>query len=137
NLSDTWRAGFDLQRASDKEFLRLYDISKQNVLSSDIYAERLAGRDYTRISAITFEDVRLGPRPQQPDVLPMVESNFIGEPDSFLGGRWSLGGNLLGLRRPASGQDVQRASLDGGWQRRDIFSSGITTLVSLQGRGDF
>jgi LPS-assembly protein len=137
DLSNTWRAGFNLQRVSDKEFLRLYDISKQNVLDSDIYAERFSGRDYTRVSAITFEDVRLGPRPKQPDVLPMLDSRFIGEPAGFLGGRWSFGGNILGLRREASAQDVHRASLDLGWQRRDIFASGLASLLSLQGRGDF
>lgn len=137
DLTDVWRAGFDVQRVSDKEFLRLYDISGKNVLDSDLYAERLSGRDYTRISMVTFEDVRLGPRPIQPDLLPMVETRFIGEPDSVLGGRLEAGGNLLGLRRPASGQDVQRASFDGGWQRRDVFSSGLVSKISLNGRGDY
>ena len=137
DLSDTWRGGFDLQRVSDKEFLRLYDISSKNVLDSDIYAERLSGRDYTRVSMVTFEDVRLGIRPEQPDLLPMLETRFIGEPNSFLGGRWEVGGNLLGLSRQASGQDVQRGSFDAGWQRRDVFSSGLTSLLSFSGRGDY
>ena len=137
DLSDTWRAGFDVQRVSDKEFLRLYDISSKNVLDSDVYAERFSGRDYTRMSMVTFEDVRLGPRPIQPDLLPMVETRFIGEPDSVFGGRLEAGGNLLGLSRQASSQDVQRMSLDAGWQRRDVFASGLVSLVRLSGRGDY
>lgn len=137
DLDRKWRAGFDVERASDKEYLRLYEISKENVLESEAYAERLAGRDYTRISAMNFQDVRLGNRPDQPDLLPWIDHRMFGEPGGLLGGRWEAGAGALGVRREGTDQDVQRASLDLGWERRDIFPIGLSTVASVHGRGDF
>ena len=137
DIDDKWRAGFDAQRVSDKEYLRLYDISKANVLENTAYAERFAGRDYTRIEARNFQDVRLGPRPEQPDVLPSLQHRSIGEPNGVLGGRWTAGASTLELYRPDTGQDVQRGSLDLGWERRDVTPLGVVTRVGLSGRSDF
>lgn len=137
DLDDKWRAGFDIQRASDKEYLRLYDISKPNVLQSDAYLERFSGRDYTRISALTFQDVRLGVRPEQPDMLPSLEHRMYGEPDSLLGGRWTAGASTLELRRSGNAQDMQRGSVDIGWERRDLSAIGLSTVWNLSGRGDY
>ncbi|MDE1151072.1 MAG: LPS assembly protein LptD [Micavibrio sp.] len=138
DLSDTWRAGFDVQRASDKEYLRLYDIAKDNnVLQSDAYAERFSGRDYTRIDTLTFQDVRLGIRPDQPIMLPSLEHRMYGEPDALFGGRWTAGLQTLELHRDGVDQDMQRGSVDLGWQRRDVSSLGTSTTFNLSGRGDF
>jgi LPS-assembly protein len=138
DLNDKWRAGFDVQRASDKEFLRLYNLpGQQNVLQSDAYAERFSGRDYAVVEALSFQDVRLGTRPDQPAIVPNIEDRMIGEPGALLGGRWTAGLSTLGLYRSASGQDVQRASVDAGWERRHISPMGFSTRVSLDTRGDY
>ncbi len=137
DIDEKWRAGFNVQRASDKEFLRLYDITSQDVLESRAYAERFSGRDYTNISAFNFQDVRLGLRPDQPDVLPSLEHRSYGEPDKLFGGRWTAGLSTLELRRSGDDQDVQRGSVDLGWERRDVSRQGFVTRVSLSGRGDF
>ncbi|MBI1214865.1 MAG: LPS assembly protein LptD [Alphaproteobacteria bacterium] len=138
DLSNTWRAGFDVQRASDKEFLRLYDLpGQQNVLQSDAYAERFSGRNYARVAATNFQDVRLGTHPGQPSILPEIEDSMTGEPDGMLGGRWTAGFSTLGLYRSSSGEDMQRASVDAGWERRNISPLGFSTRVSLDTRGDF
>lgn len=137
DINDKWRAGLNIERASDKGYLRLYDISKENVLENEIYAERFAGRNYSRISALNFQDVRLGIRPDQPDVLPMAEHRVYGEPASTLGGRWTAGASALALHRDSGGQDMQRASADIGWQRRDVLPVGLVTQLDLAARGDF
>lgn len=137
NIDDKWRAGLNLERASDKGYLRLYDISRENVLESEIYAERFAGRNYSRISAMNFQDVRLGIRPDQPDILPQAEHRMYGEPVSALGGRWTAGVSALALHRGNDGQSMQRASADVGWQRRDVLPVGVVTQIDVAGRADF
>ena len=136
DLNDMWRSGVSFSRSTDKEYLRLYDISRENVLNSQIYAERFSGRDYSRISAFGFQDVRLGVRPDQPYIFPMMEHTMIGEPNSLLGGRWQIGASALGLVRDSDSQDVQRASVTAGWERRDVSSLGLVTVAALDGRGD-
>lgn len=137
DIDDKWRAGFDFRRVSDKEYLRLYDISRPNVLESTAYAERFSGRDYTRIAALNFQDVRLGNRPDQPDILPSLEHRSFGEPGQTLGGRWTAGVQTLELFRPGSDQDVERGSVDLGWERRDVTGIGLVTRVALSGRADY
>ncbi|MCE9507544.1 MAG: LPS assembly protein LptD [Alphaproteobacteria bacterium] len=137
DINDKWRSGFDLARTTDKQYLRLYDISKENVLTNQVYAERFYGRDYSRISAFNFQDLRLGIRPDQPDIVPMAEHYMIGEPQSLWGGRWQAGISALGLNRQNDNQSMQRGSVDAGWERRGISSWGMETLLHLDGRGDF
>lgn len=137
DFSDTWRGGLNVARASDKEYLRLYDISDEDVLQNQIYAERFSGRDYTLIRALNFQDVRLGIRPEQPDLLPMMEHRMLGEPGSFLGGRWEAGASTLGLIRGDNNQSVFKGGLDLGWKREDILTSGLVTTMALNVRGDF
>lgn len=137
DINDKWRAGLDIERVSDKGYLRFYDISNENVLENEVYAERFAGRNYSRVSAMNFQDVRLGVRPEQPDILPMAEHRMYGEPISALGGRWTVGASALALHRDKNGQDMQRASTDIGWQRRDIFPVGLVTQMDLSARADF
>jgi len=134
--SRTWRSGFDLNRVSDKGYLRLYDISSANVLESQVFAERFSNRDYTRIEAVSFQDVRLGNRVNQPEILPLVQHRIYSAPGSLLGGRWTLGLNAAGLHRQTSQQDTLRGSIDTGWERQFISHGGIKTVVDAHIRGD-
>ncbi|MFH1158051.1 MAG: LPS assembly protein LptD [Pseudomonadota bacterium] len=136
DLNDLWRSGVSFSRSTDKEYLRLYDISRDNVLSSQVYAERFSGRNYSRISAFGFQDVRLGIRPDQPYIFPMMEHTMTGEPDSLLGGRGQIGASALALIRDGENQDVQRVSVTAGWERRGVSSAGLATVARLDGRGD-
>ena len=136
DLNDLWRGGINFSRTTDKQYLRLYDISEENVLTSQIYAERFSGRDYSRISAFGFQDMRLGTRPDQPYIFPMMEHTMIGEPDSLWGGRGQIGMSVLGLTRDGNNQDVQRASVTAGWERRGVSSLGFETVAGLEWRGD-
>jgi len=137
DINDKWRAGFNVEKASDKGYLRLYDLSKENVLESEIYAERFSGRNYSRISGLSFQDVRLGLRPEQPDIFPRMEHRMVGEPGALFGGRWTAGVSALSLFRDENQQDMQRGSVDIGWERRDILPVGLVTTWNLGARGDF
>ncbi|MBI3440705.1 MAG: LPS-assembly protein LptD [Proteobacteria bacterium] len=91
DINNLWRSGFDISRVSDKQYLRLYDLSQDNVLVNQAYAERFSGRNYSRVSAYNFQDVRLGSNAVQPDILPMAEHTMVGEPGSLWGGSLRLG----------------------------------------------
>ena len=137
NLSDTWRAGFNAEGVSDKSYLRLYDIDNKDILENTMYLERLSGRDYTNVRALAFRDLRLGPRPKQPEIAPELVHRMIGAPKATLGGRWDLGVSSMYLHRGDSDeQDVQRASADIGWERRFVADAGLVSTVRTSARVD-
>jgi LPS-assembly protein len=147
DLDNKWRTGFDLRRASDKQYLGFYDlysttsqsqtgIKTNGVLTSDVYAERFSGRDYSLVSAMSFQDLRLNAGTDQPDILPMAEHKMLGEPNALWGGRWSFDTSVLGLKRNPGDQDVQRGSVDLGWERHGVSSLGFSNTIALDGRTD-
>ncbi|MFP4313433.1 MAG: LPS-assembly protein LptD [Alphaproteobacteria bacterium] len=141
DLNEKWRTGFDIEYASDDQYLRQYDFSSKDVLENELYAERFSGRNYTALRALAFQDVRVGDlqNEDQPQVLPEIISNWVGEPGSMplIGGRWDLEGSLLGLHREGEKQDMMRVSLEAGWYRRLISDYGLVTMVDADVRGDF
>lgn len=137
DINDNWRAGLNIAHVSDKQYLNLYNISKENVLNSQIYAERFSGRDYSRVSALNFQDLRLGIHPDQPDIFPMAEHHMLGAPKGLMGGRWQADLTAVGLNRLNNNQDVQRSAVDVAWERQDISKLGLATKTRLDARGDF
>lgn len=137
DLTDKWRSGFNFMRSSDKEYLRLYDISNENVLENIAYAERFDNRDYTNLNVQHYQDVRLGLRPSQPDVLPSFYHSMLGDPESLLGGRLSFEASALGLRRNGDEQDVNRASSELGWRIDHISSTGLSLSTNMSARMDY
>ncbi len=140
DMNDKWRSGVNINWASDDQYMRQYDFNEEDVLENEIYAERFSGRDYAAGRLLTFQDVRVRENQvEQPEVVPEMIASFIGEPGSVpvVGGRWEGGASFLGLRRGGSGQDMNRVSLDGGWQRRLVSDYGFLTTVDANARGDF
>lgn len=137
DIDDRWRAGFSTQLASDDQYLRQYDITSDNILENQLYAERFDNRDYAVARALAFQDVRVSDRAtDQPNILPEVQAGFYGDPNALLGGRWDLGVSALGLTRKGSGQDVLRGSVNAGWERRDVMPIGLVNTLSAGVRGD-
>lgn len=137
NINDKWRAGTSLELVSDDQYLRQYNISNKDVLENQIYLERFSLRDYGTIRAINFKDIRTSDRSDdQPNLLPEIYTRFLGAPNALLGGRWGVEASALGLVRDGSGQDVSRASLDLGWQRRHVSNLGLVSTLDLSSRGD-
>jgi LPS-assembly protein len=140
HMNDKWRSGVNVNWASDDQYMRQYGISSEDVLENEVYAERFSGRDYAVGRLMTFQDIRVREnQADQPDVMPEAIASFIGEPDSVpvLGGRWDAGMSFLGLRREGSGQDMNRVSMDAGWERRLVSDYGFLTTVDASVRGDF
>ena len=137
NLNDKWRTGFKAQLASDEQYLRQYDLSGDRILENEIFAERFDNRDYAVARVLAFQDIRVSDRStDQPNIFPEVKAGFVGDPNALLGGRWNLDVSALGLTRKGSGQDVVRGSTEVGWERRDVFRSGVVNTLSASARAD-
>lgn len=137
NIDDHWRAGIQSEVVSDDQYARQYDVSNEDVLESEIYAERFDGRDYAVARMMAFQDIRVSDRQrEQPKILPEIEAGFKGDPNQTLGGRWSVDASVLGLERDGNGQDLARGTLEAGWQRRDILPMGLVSTLDLNTRGD-
>jgi LPS-assembly protein len=137
DINRKWRAGAQLQLVTDEQYLRQYNFSSDDVLENKVYVERFDGRDYATAKMIRFKDVRVSDREvDQPNVLPEIYSRFLGRPNGFLGGRWSLEASALGLQREGDEQDMTRGSVKAGWQTRQVSSIGTVTTVDLMSRAD-
>ncbi len=137
DINQNWRAGANLQAASDDQYMRQYDVTNDDVLENEVYAERFDDRHYAVIRAMAFQDVRVSSNQvEQPAVLPEVKARFTGAPNETLGGRWHLDASALTLFREGDDQDVARTTLEGGWQRRFIHSSGLVSRADMIVRGD-
>jgi LPS-assembly protein len=137
DIDNTWRAGTDVQYASDKSYLPRYYISSLDQTTTRAYVEGFKGRDYAALNSYAFQDLRAGTDATEPFVLPSATISALGDPGQTLGGRWSFDGNSLITTRNNTGQtlvqqgpDTRRLSLNGGWQRQLISSTGLETTVS-------
>ena len=136
DINDTWRMGGDLNIASDPNYLRQYYSYSGSLLTSRLYAEDFFGRDYATIRGYHFQDLRFNNTQAAPNVAPLAQYSALGEPDSLLGGRWSLDTGLVGLTRTSTGPDQTRFSLEPGWARQLVSDTGLVTTVNARARAD-
>lgn len=115
DIDDTWRMGIDANGALDDTYLRRYQISSDQTLTSRLFAEGFRRRNYAVVNAYAFQGLRAtNDQDTIPLALPMIDFNHVGEADRF-GGRTSLDVNLLALHRE-QGVDSRRLSVTGGWR---------------------
>lgn len=129
DINKTWRAGFDINRATDDTYLRRFGFDSPPVLESRVYAEGFRGRNYLAVNAYSFQDQRAeADSIDSPLVLPLVEFSHVGEPDRF-GGNFNVDASLLAVSRDESGNDTRRISIRPSWNRR--FSDSIGNLFNF------
>jgi LPS-assembly protein len=134
DLDDTWRTGFDVNRASDRSYLRRFSFfgSSGNSLKTNAYIEGFRGRNYAAAKVLLFQDLRSGQRPNEPKIAPLLDFNHVGEPTRF-GGRFSIDANARSLYRKDAA-DSQRLSLKLGYSFPYTADAGFVTTLrgSLQ-----
>ncbi len=135
DINRNWRWGYEFFRASDDTYLRRYDISNQDVLTTNLFAERFKGRNYAAINQYIFQDLReeLG-ETETPFILPKIDYNYVSEP-GVLGGRFTFDADGLVLQR-ARGTDSRRISLTGAWELPYIGPLGSLFRLAARLRGD-
>lgn len=133
DIDSKWRAGAQARLVTDDRVLRRYDIDEDaDVLTNELYAERLSGRDYAVVRAMGFRDLRTATQAaDQPHILPEARASFVGDagsaPVPVLGGRWGVDASFLGLYRDGDGQDMRRTHLKAEWVGRAIADMGLVT----------
>ncbi|MXO74488.1 LPS assembly protein LptD [Altererythrobacter aerius] len=130
-----WSTNFSVRRATDRTFLRRYDISRDDRLRSMVEVERIDGDSYLAIAGYATQTLRIGvPQGQVPIALPLIDyRKRIDAP--LVGGKLELIANTLAIHR-RDGQDTQRAFLGGKWDFRRVTAWGqMLTLTALL-RGD-
>ncbi|WP_454597266.1 LPS-assembly protein LptD [Qipengyuania sp. SM2507] len=134
-FSPEWSLTGSLRAASDRTFLRRYDISRDDRLRSMVELERIDRDSYLSIAGWATQTLRLGaPQGQVPLALPAIDYRKRLD-DPLLGGKVELQANSLAILRQ-EGQDTQRAFARARWDLRRI--TGLGQVVQLTGllRGD-
>ncbi|MCR9255195.1 MAG: LPS assembly protein LptD [Alphaproteobacteria bacterium] len=115
HLSDTWRAGFDVERTSLRTYQERYNIGDPETLTSRAYAERLDGLDFFRVETMAFQGLRsFDVSEETPLIAPFVQYATVGHPGPY-GGRVSVDAEALSLTREI-GADQHRFSLLAGYE---------------------
>jgi LPS-assembly protein len=134
-LGPSWSVTAFGRYATDRTFMRRYDISRDDRLRSFVNAERITADSYISIAGWAFEGLRLTDvNGMQPIALPAIDARWrIADP--WLGGRVELQANSLAILRIA-GQDSQRAFASARWDRRSITGLGQELVLTAYARGD-
>lgn len=134
-FSPDWSMTGSLRLASDRTFLRRYDISRDDRLRSTINLERITEQSYLSIAGWATQTLRItAEQGQIPLALPAIDyRQRLADP--VLGGAVQFQANSLALLRQ-DGQDTQRAFAGVQWDRKQLTGMGqIVTLTALA-RGD-
>jgi LPS-assembly protein len=130
-----WSVTASIRRASDRTFLRRYDISRDDRLRSMIEVERITTDSYLSLAGWETQTLRVGDREGLvPLALPVLDyRRRINDP--LFGGRIELQANSMAIER-SSGQDTQRAFAGARWDLRRITGMGQEVTLTTLVRGD-
>jgi LPS-assembly protein len=117
SIDDTWRWGFDINRASSLRYMRDFRVQNwQPVLASSVFLEGFGQGSYTRLDARSYQGLASTIIARRlPLIAPFYQYSYAGEPDR-LGGRIGLDFDLLNIMR-TEGSTTRRAHLSTQWDR--------------------
>ena len=137
NYDDTWRYGFDLNRASSSTYVRNFSLSSYlagtpNILTSQAYIEGFGQGAYTRLDARAYQGLSSNIVDSTlPVVMPRYVYNYSGQLDD-LGGRFSATAGAFNVVR-TTGTNTQRANLTLDWERPATGPLGDLWKLTLHG----
>ncbi len=130
-----WSLTYSGRIATDRTFMRRYDISRDDRLRSTFEIERIGGSSYLSVAGWATQTLRANDQQgQQPIALPIIDyrKRFA---DPVLGGQVELQLNTLAIGRTA-GQDTQRAFAGARWDLRGLTRWGQEVTLTALVRGD-
>jgi len=134
-ISPHWSVTGSLRRATDRTFLRRYDVSRDDRLRSMTEIERIDENSYFSLSGWATQTMRTGDdQGQVPVALPVIDyRRRLADP--VLGGKFELQVNSLAILRDR-GQDTQRAFARAQWDIRRITGLGQEVTLTALARAD-
>ena len=134
-FTENWSLTGSVRAASDRTFLRRYDLSRDDRLRSTINLERIDEDSYLSLAGWATQTLRINAdQGQIPVALPAFDYRHILD-DPVLGGEIQLQANTLALLR-TDGQDTQRAFAGARWDLRTLTGLGQVVTFSALVRGD-
>jgi LPS-assembly protein len=134
-LDPNWSITASGRVATDRTFLRRYDISRDDRLRSMIEVERIDDNSYLSIAGWATQTLRVDDRQGLvPVALPVIDYRRR-LANSVLGGRVELEANSLAITR-FNGQDTQRAFASARWDMRRLTAWGQEITLTALVRGD-
>jgi len=134
-FSPEWSLSSSIRVASDRTFLRRYDINRDDRLRSTVELERIGQNSYFSLAGWATQTMRVGDRQGLvPVALPVVDwRQRLSDP--VLGGKVELQLNTLAITRTA-GQDTQRAFVKAQWDLTKVLPGGQLVSLTALARGD-
>jgi LPS-assembly protein len=134
-LDKNWSVTASIRRATDRTFLRRYDISRDDRLRSMVEVERIDQDSYFSFAGYATQTLQAD-RNQGliPVALPVIDYRHLYK-DPVLGGRIETQINTLGITR-TDGQDTQRAFASAQWSLRKLTGMGQEVTLTGLVRGD-
>jgi LPS-assembly protein len=130
-IDETWRWGFNVNRASDTNYIRDFRIQGwQDVLTSQVYLEGFGQGAYTKLDTRFYQGLSSSISTSKlPTVLPRWQYHLFNDRDP-LGGRLSLDADAFNVVRD-QGTSTQRARLSLNWDRPAIGPIGDVWKLTL------
>ncbi len=130
-----WSLTYSGRIATDRTFMRRYDISRDDRLRSTFELERIGSQSYLSIAGWATQTLRFNDQQgQQPIALPIIDyRQRLADP--ILGGQIELQLNTVAIGRTA-GQDTQRAFAGARWDLRGLTGLGQEVTLTALVRGD-
>ena len=130
-----WSLTYSGRVATDRTFMRRYDISRDDRLRSTFELERIGSNSYLSIAGWATQTLRVNDiQGQQPIALPIIDYRQRLD-DPIFGGQFELQLNTLAIGRTA-GQDTQRAFAGAQWNLRGLTGLGQEVTLTALVRGD-
>ncbi|MFK4872437.1 LPS-assembly protein LptD [Novosphingobium sp. ZW T3_23] len=134
-LDENWSISASIRRATDRTFVRRYDISRDDRLRSSIELERIDQDSYFSFAGYATQTLQSSrDQGQIPVALPVLDYRHRFD-DPLLGGRIETQVNTLGITR-VDGQDTQRAFASTQWSLRKLTGMGQEVTLTGLVRGD-
>lgn len=111
DLDDTWRAGYEVQRASDRYYLSTFGYrTPQPYLTTRPYLEGFDERTYTAFEGYSFQSLTTptSGTAKTPLVLPLATYSYVGDPSEKTGSYWTFDthGSVIYREQGANGRRV-------------------------------